>query len=98
MIMFKERVDGDEDILGLAAANAAAAVTGAFVVNGSPTQTAMAYQAGAPQTKSGPRVSRFGVSRDLASPLAPLGQNAVRDATCRSFQGVASSSLPSRAD
>src|SRR6201987_1065620 len=45
--MFKERVDEDADILGIAAANAAAAVSGAFVVNGSPTQTAMADQAGA---------------------------------------------------
>ena len=43
----KERVDEDADILGIAAANAAAAVSGAFVVNGSPTQTAMADQAGA---------------------------------------------------
>jgi high affinity sulfate transporter 1 len=36
-----ERVDEDADILGLAAANAAAAMSGAFVVNGSLTQTAM---------------------------------------------------------
>jgi MFS superfamily sulfate permease-like transporter len=43
----QERVDENADILGLAAANAAAAVTGAFVVNGSPTQTAMADGAGA---------------------------------------------------
>ncbi len=43
----KERVDENADILGLAAANAAAAVSGAFVVNGSPTQTAMAEGAGA---------------------------------------------------
>jgi sulfate permease, SulP family len=42
-----ERVDEDADILGLAAANAAAAVSGTFVVNGSPTQTAMADSAGA---------------------------------------------------
>jgi sulfate permease, SulP family len=42
-----ERVDEDADILGLSAANAAAALTGAFVVNGSPTQTAMADLAGA---------------------------------------------------
>ena len=45
--IFKERVDEDADILGIAAANAAAAVSGAFVVNGSPTQTALADQAGA---------------------------------------------------
>ena len=43
----REHVDEDADILGLAAANAAAAISGAFVVNGSPTQTAMADQAGA---------------------------------------------------
>jgi sulfate permease, SulP family len=43
----RERGDGDADILGLAAANAAAAVSGAFVVNGSPTQTSMAERAGA---------------------------------------------------
>ena len=42
-----ERVDENADILGLAAANAAAAVSGAFVVNGSPTQTAMGERAGA---------------------------------------------------
>ena len=44
---YQERVDEDADILGLSAANAAAAVSGTFVVNGSPTQTAMADQAGA---------------------------------------------------
>ncbi len=42
-----ERVDENADILGLATANAAAGVSGAFVVNGSPTQTAMADSAGA---------------------------------------------------
>jgi len=42
-----ERVDADADILGLAMANASAGVSGAFVVNGSPTQTAMAERAGA---------------------------------------------------
>jgi SulP family sulfate permease len=44
---YRERVDEDADILGLAAANAAAAFSGTFVVNGSPTQTAMADHAGA---------------------------------------------------
>ena len=44
---YHERVDEDADILGLSAANAAAAVSGTFVVNGSPTQTAMAALAGA---------------------------------------------------
>ena len=43
----RERVDEDADILGLSAANAAAAMTGTFVVNGSPTQTAMADRVGA---------------------------------------------------
>ena len=46
-IQHQERVDENADILGLAAANAAAAVSGAFVVNGSPTQTTMADRAGA---------------------------------------------------
>jgi len=46
-LRYHERVDDDADILGLSAANAAAAASGAFVVNGSPTQTAMADRAGA---------------------------------------------------
>jgi MFS superfamily sulfate permease-like transporter len=46
-LLHKERVDENADILGLAAANVGAAVSGAFVVNGSPTQTAMAHGAGA---------------------------------------------------
>jgi MFS superfamily sulfate permease-like transporter len=37
----QQRLDADQDLVGLAAANAAAAVSGTFVVNGSPTQTAM---------------------------------------------------------
>jgi sulfate permease, SulP family len=41
-----EEVDENADLLGLSAANAAAALSGAFVVNGSPTQTAMAEDAG----------------------------------------------------
>jgi sulfate permease, SulP family len=36
-----QRLDADQDIVGLAAANTAAAFSGSFVVNGSPTQTAM---------------------------------------------------------
>jgi SulP family sulfate permease len=46
-LRYHERVDNDADILGLSAANAAAALSGTFVVNGSPTQTAMADRAGA---------------------------------------------------
>jgi sulfate permease, SulP family len=42
-----EALDENADILGLAMANVGAAVSGAFVVNGSPTQTAMAENAGA---------------------------------------------------
>jgi sulfate permease, SulP family len=43
---YRETVDTNADLLGLAAANAAAAFSGTFVVNGSPTQTAMADRAG----------------------------------------------------
>lgn len=46
-VRYRERVDEDADILGLSAANAAAALSGTFVVNGSPTQTAMADRVGA---------------------------------------------------
>jgi high affinity sulfate transporter 1 len=42
-----EHLDENADLLGLSAANAAAAISGTFVVNGSPTQTAMADAAGA---------------------------------------------------
>ncbi len=45
--MFHEKIDANADILGLSAANLAAAVSGAFTVNGSPTQTAMAMRSGA---------------------------------------------------
>ncbi|WP_322008883.1 SulP family inorganic anion transporter [Paraburkholderia sp. J12] len=44
---YRERTDDDANLLGLAAANVAAGLSGAFVVNGSPTQTAMADSAGA---------------------------------------------------
>ncbi|HEY1608925.1 MAG TPA: SulP family inorganic anion transporter [Paraburkholderia sp.] len=44
---YREEVDNDANLLGLAAANAAASLSGTFVVNGSLTQTAMADQAGA---------------------------------------------------
>jgi SulP family sulfate permease len=42
-----ESVDEDADILGLSAANLAASLSGTFVVNGSPTQTATAVRLGA---------------------------------------------------
>jgi SulP family sulfate permease len=41
-----QRLDEDQDLIGLSAANAAAALSGTFVVNGSPTQTAMVEGAG----------------------------------------------------
>ena len=41
-----EKVDENVDLFGLAAANAAAALSGGFVVNGSPTQTGMMESAG----------------------------------------------------
>jgi SulP family sulfate permease len=41
-----EQQDENADLLGLAAANAAAAVSGTFVVNGSPSQTSMAERSG----------------------------------------------------
>jgi MFS superfamily sulfate permease-like transporter len=37
----RQTLDEDTDLVGLSAANAAAALSGTFVVNGSPTQTAM---------------------------------------------------------
>lgn len=46
-LRYQEFVDSDADILGLAAANLAASLSGALVVNGSPTQTAMAERMGA---------------------------------------------------
>ena len=42
----QQPLDENGDLLGLAAANLAAGVTGTFVVNGSPTQTAMVESAG----------------------------------------------------
>jgi len=41
-----QRTDADQDIVGLSAANAMAAFSGSFVVNGSPTQTAMVESVG----------------------------------------------------
>ena len=39
-------LDEDADLVGLSAANAAAALSGTFVVDGSPTQTAMVESSG----------------------------------------------------
>lgn len=41
-----EPLDSDADLVGLGAANVAAALTGTFVVNGSPTKTALVNSAG----------------------------------------------------
>jgi len=46
-LRYQETVDSDADILALAAANTVASLSGTFVVNGSPTQTAMAEHMGA---------------------------------------------------
>src|SRR5262249_59158957 len=43
---YEEKFFENYDLVGLAAANAAAAVTGTFVVNGSPTKTEMVDEAG----------------------------------------------------
>ncbi len=45
-VRYEERYDGNPDLVGLAGANAAAALTGTFVVNGSPTKTEMVDEAG----------------------------------------------------
>jgi len=42
----QQRLDEDSDLIGLSAANAAAALSGTFVVDGSPTQTAMVEGSG----------------------------------------------------
>jgi len=42
----RERLDENSDLVGLSAANAVAALSGTFVVNGSPTQTAMVERSG----------------------------------------------------
>src|SRR5262245_40361930 len=42
----RETLDENADIVGLSAANAAAALSGTFVVNGSPTQTSMVESSG----------------------------------------------------
>jgi sulfate permease, SulP family len=45
-LRYGEPMDGDGDLVGMAGANLAASVTGAFVVNGSPTKTQMVDSAG----------------------------------------------------
>lgn len=45
-VRHRQALDEDSDLLGLAAANLSAGLTGTFVVNGSPTQTAMVEHSG----------------------------------------------------
>ena len=45
-LRYGEPMDGDADLVGMAGANLAASLTGAFVVNGSPTKTQMVDSAG----------------------------------------------------
>jgi SulP family sulfate permease len=45
-VRHQQQLDENADLVGLAAANAAAALSGTFVVNGSPTQTAMVERSG----------------------------------------------------
>jgi len=45
-VRHRQRLDENADLVGLAAANVSAALSGAFVVNGSPTQTAMVERSG----------------------------------------------------
>ena len=48
----EQRLDENRDLVGLSVANLAAALSGTFVVNGSPTQTAMVETAGGASQKS----------------------------------------------
>jgi MFS superfamily sulfate permease-like transporter len=43
---YRQKPGENQDLVGLSAANAAAALSGALVVNGSPTQTAIVEGAG----------------------------------------------------
>lgn len=45
-VRHEQTLDEDADLIGLSAANVAAALSGTFVVNGSPTQTAMVESSG----------------------------------------------------
>ncbi len=47
-----QKLDENRDLVGLSAANLAAALTGSFVVNGSPTQTAMVEASGGASQKA----------------------------------------------
>jgi sulfate permease, SulP family len=76
---YEERSDEDEDLVGLGLANVAAGLTGAFVVNGSPTKTEIVDDAGgrsqvASLTTAGVTLV---VLLFLTSPLAYLPEAAI---------------------
>jgi SulP family sulfate permease len=71
-LRFHESVDSDADILGLAAANAAASLSGTFVVNGSPSQTAMVARMGA-QSQVAQQAQAAVVLAVLLTLTGPLG-------------------------
>src|SRR6185369_4612863 len=61
---YDDRFDENVDLVGLGLANAAAAVTGTFVVNGSPTKTEMVDSAGGRS-----QVSQLGAAAIVAAVL-----------------------------
>jgi SulP family sulfate permease len=62
----QQQLDENADLAGLSAANAAAGLSGTFVVNGSPTQTAMVEGAGA-QSQVAQHTSRVACSAPWSS-------------------------------
>jgi sulfate permease, SulP family len=66
-----QRLDEDADLVGLAAANVAAAFSGTFVVDGSPTQTAMVESSGG-QSQSAQVVTAAVVALVLVFLTKPL--------------------------
>lgn len=78
-IRHHDPLDVDTDLVGLAAANAAAACSGTFVVNGSPTQTAMVERAGGRSqlAQVGTAVVVAGVLLWLTGPLEYLPRGAL---------------------
>ena len=66
-----QRLDENADLVGLSAANAAAALSGTFVVNGSPTQTAMVESSGG-QSQLAPVVTAAVVALVLFFLTGPL--------------------------
>ena len=73
---YSDAFDEDTDLTGLGAANVAAAFSGTFVVNGSPTKTQMVDGAGGPQP-AGPAVHQRRGAHRLA------GSHGTAQLTCR---------------